>query len=842
MRRATLKSIVAHRRRLLATCSAVVLSVAFLAGTLVLNATLNAGFSQTVARANAGIDALVRSDVEVGVGDSTQRRPVDRSLAETIAAVDGVDAVAPRVEGDGRIVGADGDPVGGSGPSIAGNWVRDEQLNPYEMAAGRAPAAPGEVVIDKASAEEGELAIGDRTVVRTPGPVDVTIVGLATFGGADRQGATTYAGFTERFADRVLLHKRGRATGIAVAADPQLGQGELAARLEAALDDGIEALTGAELTREMQHEIHGGDLDAIRQALLTFAFISLVVALFSIYNTFSILVAQRTREWALLRALGASRRQVLRAVAAEALAVGLVGSMAGIVAGAGLAAGLLALMDALGRSAPASAPVVDAGTVSTAIAVGTIVTLVASLAPAVRASRIAPLAALRDAAVDHSAMSQRRAVAGVLATAAGVAATVVGVLAETPVAGGLGALATLIGLVTLGPVLARPLAGMIGAPLARRAMSGVLARRNAVRNPRRTAGTAMSLIIGVAVVSLFTVLAASFQRSIEESVQKQFAGELVVIGEGRGGLSGGLASAVDALPEVAAASPIGGAPVRIDGRDTLAITIDPATIGSVVDLDVRRGSLSHLARDGLTVSVDYAAKHGLALGDSVSLEYADGADERRSVGAIYANDDVGLTTGVALPRAAVLPHAIGPIDVNLLIDLANGVTEAQGEAAVQRVADRFEAPDVQTNHEFTDSVAAEINVVLTVVYALLIIAIVIAIMGIATTLSLSVHERTRELGLLRAVGQTRRQTRAMVRGEALIVSLFGTVGGLCLGVFLGWAAVSAVAIDGFGSSFVLPVLPLVVTVALGALAGLLAAAGPARRAARLDVLDAVATE
>jgi putative ABC transport system permease protein len=522
--------------------------------------------------------------------------------------------------------------------------------------------------------------------------------------------------------------------------------------------------------------------------------------------------------------------------------VGLLASVGGIAAGMGLTLGLLALMDAIGLTTPASPLALDASTVAIALAVGVVVTLVASLAPAVRASRVAPLAALRDVAVDRSATSRRRAVAGAVVTGAGIALTIVGATGEALATTGLGALATLIGVVALGPVVARPAAAVLGAPQATwRGMSGVLAQRNAMRNPRRTASTAAALLIGVAVVSLFAVVGASLKQSIDDAVDQQFAGDLVIIGEGAGGLSTDLAPAVAELPEVAAASPQGGGPVRINGESTLVPTFDPATIESVEHFDVRQGSLRDLRSDQVAISADYAEQHGLALGDPVTVGYPDGVTERPTVGAIYAEDNLSEGGGIKLHRDAYLPHTSRPADVNMLIALADGVPVAQGEAAVQRVADRFGAPDVQTNQEFTESIAGEINLYLTVVYLLLILAIVIAVMGIANTLSLSIHERTRELGLLRAVGQTRRQTRTMVRGEALTVGLFGTVGGLGLGLFLGWALVSALASEGFGS-FAVPKLSLAVVLALGALVGVLAAARPAHRAARMNVLSAIATE
>jgi putative ABC transport system permease protein len=590
MWRITLKSIAARRRRLLATGLAVLLGVAFLAGTLVLYHTLINGFSDVIADANEGTDALVRSSLELGQEEITERGLIDRSLADTVGAVDGVAAVAPRIENTARIVGADGDPIGGGAPTIAGNWVTDARLNPYDLAEGRAPAAPGEVVIDKAAAEDGGLAVGDTTVVRSPDRVEVRIVGLATFGGADSQGSATYAGFTTAFADEVLMPEPGKVRSIAVAAEPGVDQAELVRRLGAVLPTGVEALTGAELTRELAAETQGEDHEAFQQALLLFAGVALVVATFTIYNTFSILVAQRTRESALLRALGASRGQVLRSVTAEALAVGLLASVGGIAAGMGLALGLLALMDAIGLTTPASPLVLDASTVAIALAVGVAVTLVASLAPAVRASRVAPLAALRDVAVDRSATSRRRPVAGAAVTGVGIALTVVGGTGEALLPTGLGALATLVGVVVLGPVVARPAAAVLGVPLAAwRGMSGVLARRNAMRNPRRTAGTAVALLIGVAVVALFAVIGASLKQSIDDAIDQQGIGDLVIIGEGAGGLSTDLAPAVAELPEVAAASPEGGGPARIDGESMLVSTFDPATIESVENLDVRQG-------------------------------------------------------------------------------------------------------------------------------------------------------------------------------------------------------------------------------------------------------------
>jgi putative ABC transport system permease protein len=568
-----------------------------------------------------------------------------------------------------------------------------------------------------------------------------------------------------------------------------------------------------------------------------------VVATFSIYNTFSILVAQRTRESALLRALGASRGQVLRSVAGEALLVGAVASAAGIVAGLGLASGLLALMDAAGMALPASSLVVGAGSIVASVVVGVVVTLVASIVPALRASRIAPLAALRDVAVDRSGTSWLRAASGVVVAGVGVASVVAGTSGDGALAlTGLGALLTLVGVVMLGPVAARPAAALLGAPqAARRGMSGSLARRNAMRNPRRTAGTASALMVGVAVVSLFTVVGASIKQSIDDTVRAQFGGDLVIVPDGFSttGFSAGLGTAVAELPEVAATSSMGNAPLRVDGQDYVASSFEPTSFTRMLDVGVVQGSMAELRADQVAVSEAYAEDHGLRMGNPLPVAFADGATAEPTVGAIYAEDD--LIGGVALPEDLYLPHTARPSDSVVMIALADGVSTADAEVTIQGVADGFGAPDVQTAEEYVDAVAGQVDQMLTVVYGLLVLAIVIAVMGIANTLSLSIHERTRELGLLRAVGQTRRQMRAMVRGEAFTVALFGTVGGVGLGVFLGWALVDTLASEGF-TSFAVPSGPLAVVLALGAIAGVVAAVRPARRAAKLDVLQAIAAD
>lgn len=846
MWRTTISSLLAHKRRLLGTCLAVVLGVAFVSGTLVLGDSTRAGFQDLFTEANDGTDAFVRSSTEIDVDDLSNAGLLDSSLVDQIAAVDGVAVAEPVIEASGQIIGADGDPLGGNGPpTIAGNWIPDPDVNPYRIVEGDAPTGPGQVVIDKATAELGDLEVGDTATVRTPQPIEVTITGLARFGSADGMAGVTYAGFTTEVAQELLLAEPGTISSIRVAAADGVSQSALAERIAPLLPDDAEVLTGTALTQEQQDDIEGDFLGAMETFLLLFAGVALVVAGFSIYNTFSIVVAQKSRESALLRALGASRRQVLVSTMVESLAVGVVASMLGLLAGVGLAAGLSALMESMGFPLPTDSMPLRSDTVIMGMALGVIVTVAASVGPAIKASRVLPLAALRDVAIDRSDTSRVRLVAGAAVTALGIGlavagATTVGSLSLT----GLGALALLVGIVMLGPVVARPAGAVLGAPLARfRGVSGQLAQGNAMRNPKRTAGTASALMVGVAVVAMFTVIAASLKAYIDQTVDAAFAGDLVVITDNFStvGMSPEVTEAIGALPEVATATPLANAAVNIEGDDQYATGIDGAAMGDLLDVGVVEGSLNDLTRGSVAVSSDYAGDLGLSLGDPAEVMFPDGTTESLTVSALY--EDADLVGPVLLERSAWFSHTSQPFDTVVLIDLADGVSLADGETAVQAVSDRYFAPEAQTRQEYIDAVAGQVDQFLVIVYVLLFLAIVIALMGIANTLSLSIHERARELGLLRAVGQSRRQLRSMIRGESVLVALFGAVGGIGLGCFMGWALMKSLgSTEEDLSVFAIPVGQLLVVLALGALVGVVAAWRPARRAAKLDILDAIATD
>ncbi|REH19319.1 MULTISPECIES: ABC transporter permease [unclassified Streptomyces] len=848
--RLSVSSLRSHKRRFAGTFLAVVLGVAFLTGTLVMGDTLRASFDTLFGNAAGGTDAVVRSADAITTPGESQgvRQPVGTELVRTLERVDGVAAVAPSIQGAGQLVGANGDPIGGQGPpTLAGNWITDPELNPYHLAEGRAPQKSGEVVVNRGAAEKGGLAIGDTTTLRTPDPVEVTVVGLATFGGEDGKAQVTFTGMTRADAEKYLTARPGEAASIQVRAGPGVGQRELVDRLTPVLPDGVEAITGQESAAENTDMISSQFLTLFTTFLLVFSGIALLVATFSIHNTFAIVVAQRARENALLRALGAARSQVTAATLVEAAVVAVTASAAGLAGGIGIAAGLQALFPAIGFPFPEGTLVISALSLLLPLAVGVVVCLGSALLPAARAGRTAPLAALRETAVDTSGASRARAVTGTALLALALAVTLVGVLLSPSVwLAGLGAVLTLAAFVVLGPVASATAVRVLGVPLDRlRGVTGGLARRNALRSPKRTAATAGALMIGVAVVSLFTVFGASLKATMDQTVSRSFAGDVAVsapsFGAGGSGLSPRLAGAIQELPEVDTAVGLGRGVAEVDGQGRALTVTDPAALNRTFDLGAVHGSLDDLGTDGIAITKNEADERGLTTGDTTRLTFTDGHSGTFTVRAVYGQSE--LAGDYVITRAAWAPHRTQDSDTLVAVAFEDGVGADAGKAAVEKVADRYGNPEVQTRDEYAESSAGGIDMMLTLVYALLALAVLIALLGISNTLTLAVHERTRELGLLRAVGQTRAQLRAMVRWESVLVAAFGTVGGLGLGAFLGWVLVAAS--DGASDSafaFAVPPAQLAVVALVGLAAGALAGVRPARRASRLDVLRAVATE
>lgn len=831
----TLKNIAAHKMRLLSTAFAVLLGVAFMAGALVFNDTLVSNFDHLVADANGGVDGVVRaqSPVERGFGQSGAR--VERGLVDEVAAVDGVDRADFLVFGYAQLIGPDGSPVGDQdqAPAFGLNWVANRDMNPYELAAGSAPRADDEIVIDRRSARETGYGPGDVVTVLTgDAPRQFRVSGVATFAGRDSAAGSTAILFDDATA-LDLLSPDGGVDWVVMTAEPGVSQHALVDAVDGALDgDGLEVVTGDDLVAEGQRSFHD-QLQPFKVFMLVFAFVALFVGSFIINNTFSITVAQRSKENAMLRAIGASRRQVLRSVLLEALVIGVVASVAGALVGIAVARVLVALMGGLGLDLPGTL-VVSRGSILAAIGLGLVVTVVSAVLPARRGSRVQPIAALRDVALDRAGTSRGRAVAGGVLGAFGLLALFAGLGSSEIALVGLGAMLVLVAAAVLAPIFTRPVTAVLGRPLAWTGVSGEMATRNAQRSAKRTARTASALMIGVALVSFITIVGASIKSSFADALEHDYHGTHVVDSgawDGRGGISHELAATLRATPgiDVVSASRMTPAVVAGTSREQFA-AFDATTIGTLFDLGEVDGDLRSLGADGIAVSRDQMESRDWRRGSTVTVGLPTGEHEF-VVRAVYED------------ATWVGPEFVSTeaLDLYMPAQLDFRVYVAGDDAAVRSATAPYGDIDVLDRKEFSDSVSAEIDEMLGLVYALLALAIVISLFGVANTMALSVHERTRELGLLRAVGMSRRQVRATVRGEAAMIGVLGTTLGIAIGVFFGWAAMRALADQGF-DVLTIPAPNLAVIAAFGAIAAAVAAGLPARRAARLDVLHALSAQ
>ena len=631
MLKLSLFSLWARRRRLVGTGLAVVIGVAFLTGTLVLGDTLSANFDRLFSQVSAGTSVVVRNSSSIASQRTIDddRGVLRQSLVRTVRRVDGVAEAEGQVTGFGSLLGHDGEPIGGNGPPrLAGSWVADPQLNPYKLVDGRAPHAPDEVVINRGAAKSGGLHLGDVTTLQSPEPTRVKVVGIATFGDADGFGTATFTGLTLASAQHLVTGRAGEVSTIVVRAQPDVSDTALRDRIQAALPAGVEAITGHQLTQERIDDISSTFLDLLRTFLVVFAGIALVVATLSINNTFTITVAQRTRELALLRAVGASRLQVRWSVGVEGLVVGVVAAAIGAAAGLGVAGLLKGMFDSFGFALPAGGLSVKPSALVIGFAAGVVATFIAAQLPARRASAVAPLAALQSASAEAPGFGRRRVLVGAGVLVAGAAAAGYGAATGTFAAAGLGGLALVVGALFVAPLLLSPSARGIGGILRRtRGASGLLAEQNARRNPRRSAATATALVVGVTVVSLFTLFTASLGATLDNQVRGGVTANLIVSAPSFGGgrLSPALVGQLQARPEIDEAVGIGGGPVKIDGKTTTVVATDPRTLGDVMKVDVVHGALADLGRGEIAVSESHAHDEGWKLGTSLPMTFAGGA-------------------------------------------------------------------------------------------------------------------------------------------------------------------------------------------------------------------------
>lgn len=839
IRRLALRNLLASKLRVFLTSLAIVLGVGFVVGSFVLGDTINATFDGIVSTANEGVAVQVRGVKTVSEAD---RQPVPASVLPRIEAIDGVKGVQGDVFGSAQIIGADGKPAGVSGPPTLGfGWSDDADLNPLRIVSGRPPRAPGDAVIDRTTADGEHFAIGDRIrIITAAGSDEYRLVGIVAFGEQNSLAGATLTSFTTATAQRVF-DLRNRFTTISVSADPGVGEGVLARRIQRVLPPGYEAVTGTVAAQELSDQFTSF-VDIFRNFLLAFAAIALFVGSFIIFNAFKITVAQRTRQLGLLRAVGASGRQVVGTVMLEALLVGVAASIVGVLFGIAFAALLRAGFGAIGVELPSTGLRILPRSIVAGLIVGSVVTVASAMVPAWKASRVPPVAAMQD--VRLAGAPRARLAVAVALTGGGVALVLLGLL--TSQGGlpqrfaliGLGAVLLFLGAAMLTSYVARPLARIIGAPMRRLGLAGRIGQENAMRNPSRTAQTAAALTIGVALVTGVTVFAASISETFRSTLDERATADLVILASNQLPFSPTAAAALSSTRELDRVTAWREGEFKDPRGNTQSlVAIDPLELSDLYDPGVRDGTMDGLTQGhAIAVQEDYADAHGLSVGSTMPVVFARTGRTPLEVAAIYTDRTFGQFF-ISLDEYE--RDFTTQQDQVILARAATGVTPEAAKAAAERDLAAFPNLDVRTKAEYTDFVTGRIDQFLRLIYVLLTMAVLIAVFGIILTLALSVFERTREIGLLRAVGLSQRSVRAMIRWEAVIVALIGALVGLALGVFLGVVSVSIIP------EFTATVIPwgsMLAFLVIAAVLGVIAATLPARRAARLNILEAIQTE
>jgi putative ABC transport system permease protein len=845
-----LKGLFARRLRAVLTALAIVLGVAMVSGSFVLTDTISKAFDSIFTSSYSHTDAVVsgRKLVDYSNGGNAT---VSQALLERIRRMPDVAAASGALvdlNGDSThatLIGRDGKAIQTNGNPTFGFGIDPSQprFNPLKLKDGRWATGFNEVVIDAQTAKKHHFAVDDTIGVAAHGPRrSFHIVGTATYGNVESFGGATIAVFSIPTAQR-LLDLQGYSE-ISVAAKPGVSNAKLVSELKQDVPQTAQVLTAKQQANEDKKGV-SSFISFIRGFLLGFGGIALFVGAFVIFNTLSITVAQRTRELATLRTLGASRRQVLRSVVLESFFIGLGASVIGLFAGFGLARGLSSLFGALGLSLPEASTVYATRTVVVSLLLGVLVTVLAGFVPALRATRVPPIAAVREGAV----IDRRKPlgpVAGVIlfgiASALIAYATLGGHLGSgkslLALAGG--TLLGLLGVAGFAPALVTTLAAVVGIPARRLGgAAGRLAAENATRNPARTASTAAALMIGIALVSFVAVLGNGVHGSIDRAIERQVNADWVITSQnGWSAFPAAAGRAAAKAPGVALASDIRSDRGRIGNANVSVNGVDPATIARVYRFDWMKGSNATLARldgHGALVKQAFGRKHHLGVGDTFTLSSPAGKPVQLKVAGIFQPPRVTeLLGGVVISQAAFDRTFTRPSNSLTLIE------GSPSQAGLDRALAAFPDAKAQTEHEYVKAQSSFIDTMLNLLYVLLALSVIVSLFGMLNTLVLSVFERTRELGMLRAVGMTRRQARRMVRHESVITALIGAALGLPLGIML--AAAVTHALGEYGVTFSVPIESLVVFAIAAMIAGVLAAIAPARRAARLNVLEALQYE
>jgi putative ABC transport system permease protein len=854
-----LKGLAGRKLRALLTALAIVLGVAMVSGTYVLTDTIKSAFDQIFAGSYRNTSAVITGKSTVSFAQSGSPT-VPASVLARIKGLDDVETAAGQIfnlndsSDTGKLIGRNGKPLGSSGNRTFA-WGLDPglgKLNPLTLTDGRWASGPHEIVIDSGSAKSGHFKVGDMIGAAVQGPTkQYRITGIAKFGSVDSLGGATIAIFDTATAQK-LLGKDGYDL-IAVSAKPGVSPQYLVDEIKPLLPANTEVQTGSEQAKTTAKDI-SEFTKFIQYFLLAFGAVALFVGAFVIFNTLSITIAQRTRELATLRTLGASRRQVRRSVLIEGFVIGLLASVLGLALGVGLAKGLGALMAAMSLDLPKAGTVFEARTAIVSIVLGVVVTMVASIAPAVKATKVPPIAAVREGAtLPPGRFAPYRTAFSLSIVGLSLALLGYGLFVHGVATGprllsmALGVLGLFVGVAMTASKLARPLASALGRPFAKFGVSGSLARENAMRNPARTASTAAALMIGLALVTMVATLGRGLIVSDKDSLRHQVRADYVVTSKnGWDPLARSVGDAAAAAPGVILASSVRNEQAKVGDDEVRVDGIDPATIAVVYHYDWVQGSdatLSTLGRDGAVIRQKWATKHDVSVGDRIAVLNPAGKTSSYVVRGIYTQPKFGqidpVLGSIAISQQAFDRAFERPQNAYTFLNVKGGATPASTSALKAALATYPDAK-VATRADWVDTRAKGVNKLLNLLYVLLALSVVVSLFGMVNTLVLSVFERTRELGMLRAVGMTRRQVRRMIRSESIVTALIGAALGLPLGVFLAWMVTKA--LSGQGVTFAVPGKLLVYFVWVAVTAGLLAAIIPARRASRLKVLESLQYE
>jgi putative ABC transport system permease protein len=838
------KSIRARLGRTIAIAVAITVSVSFVVGAFVLADSLEKVITEMFDELAAELDYQVRATSETGDARES-REPIPIEIADAVAAVEGVDVVEPTLTRYAQLLDADGDAVRpAGGPTLGVSWEGDEGIQGVTVKEGRPPTGPGELAIDKATADRIGFEVDDEVTYLTDvGRFSGTVTALIGLGDGDSFAGAALVALD---LDTALDHfgAAGKVDTLDISIRDDADAAGVRSDIEALLPDRVEVVTGAQVSEEVSDAV-GEVIDLFATGLLIFAFITAFVGAFIINNVFQITIGQRLRELALLRAVGASGRQVRRMLAGEALLLGVIATLMGIAGGVAVARLLVFVFNSAGAGFPSPQTIIAGRTVMVAALVGVGITMASVLVPARRAARIPPVAAMHPE-VGFAALQARRLVGGAVLTIAGGTAFAYGLLVRPggavsliALAGG-GALLLFLGVASLSSTVARPVTHVLGWPIAKLfKVPGTLARDNVARVPRRTSSSAAALMVGVALVSAASIFASSLRATFLDTLENAISADYIVTDPNFQGLSPAVAEELADVDELQAVTPIRQIAAIVDDDQKAFGAVDAAAFAEMVNADVQSGSIADLGEGELALHVDPAGDLDAGVGSIIDVTYQNGVEAQLTVGAVYADSNFGnwLITLDTLESVT----DVAARDLFVIGKLADGVTVEAGNAAVGAAMEEFPQADLQTNAEFRRSQEDQINQLLIIITSLLTLAIVLAILGISITLALGVFERTREIGLLRAVGMNKRQTRRSVRWEAVIVSVFGALVGIVLGTFLGLILTIAVPDDvidqvAFSGSTIVVIL-------VGAvLAGLFAALYPSYKASNMDVLEAIATE